>query len=40
MGIIMLLSKNEVLLRIFQGDECMNGNVVILGINIDIHTFN
>ena len=25
MGIIISLSKNEVLLRIIQGDECMNG---------------
>ena len=40
MGIIMPLSKTGALLRIIQGNECMNGNVVILGINIDIHTFN
>ena len=39
MGIILFLSKNEVLLRIIYGNECMNGNDVILGINIDIHTF-
>ena len=39
MEIIMPLSKNGVLLRIIYGNECMNGNDVILGINIDILHF-
>ena len=40
MGIIMSLSKNEVLLMIIQGDECMKwNNDVSLGINIDISHF-